>query len=98
MVLNGTIGARLHIPFPVLNRSSFGFWLSYFSVISRVVLAMFWFGVQTTVGGECAYQVRSIWILRWHLMAVISDVEGDLALHRLSPEPSASQREYNHLW
>jgi len=48
MVLNGTIGARLHIAFPVLNRSSFGFWLSYFSVISRVVLAMFWFGVQVS--------------------------------------------------
>jgi len=58
MVLNGTVGARLHIPFPVLNRSSFGFWLSYFSVISRVVLAMFWFGIQTTVGSECVYQVR----------------------------------------
>ena len=58
MVLNGTIGARLHIPFPVLNRSSFGFWLSYFSVISRVVLALFWFGVQTTIGAECVYQAR----------------------------------------
>ena len=46
VVLNGTIGARLHIAFPVLNRSSFGFWLSYFSVISRVVLALFWFGIQ----------------------------------------------------
>lgn len=46
MVLNGTIGARLHVAFPVLNRSSFGFWLSYFSVISRVVLSMFWFGIQ----------------------------------------------------
>jgi hypothetical protein len=42
----GTIGARLHVPFPVLNRSSFGFWFSYFSIISRVVLAMFWFGIQ----------------------------------------------------
>jgi NCS1 family nucleobase:cation symporter-1 len=58
MVLNGTIGARLHIPFPVLNRSSFGFWFSYFSVISRVVLALFWFGVQTTIGAECVYQAR----------------------------------------
>lgn len=46
MVLNGTIGARLHVAFPVLNRSSFGFWLSYFSVISRVVLSLFWFGIQ----------------------------------------------------
>jgi NCS1 family nucleobase:cation symporter-1 len=48
VVLNGTTGARLHIAFPVLNRSSFGFWLSYFSVISRVVLSMFWFGIQVT--------------------------------------------------
>ena len=46
VVLNGTIGARLHISFAVLNRSSFGFWLSYFSVISRAILAMFWFGIQ----------------------------------------------------
>ncbi|KAH6904538.1 cytosine-purine permease [Coprinopsis sp. MPI-PUGE-AT-0042] len=62
IVLNGTIGARLHIAFPVLNRSSFGFWLSYFSVISRVVLAMFWFGIQTYTGSECVYQMlKAIW-------------------------------------
>lgn len=45
MVLNGTVGARLHVGFPVLTRSSFGYWFSWFSVISRVVLAMFWFGI-----------------------------------------------------
>ncbi|KAI5117273.1 hypothetical protein M0805_001003 [Coniferiporia weirii] len=62
MVANGTIGARLHVPFPVLNRSSFGFWFSYFSVISRVVLSMFWFGVQTYTGSECVYQMlKAIW-------------------------------------
>ncbi|KAI0309766.1 NCS1 nucleoside transporter family [Amylostereum chailletii] len=62
MVLNGTIGARLHVPFPVLNRSSFGFWLSYFSVISRVILSMFWFGIQTYTGSECVYQMlKAIW-------------------------------------
>ncbi|KAI0067621.1 NCS1 nucleoside transporter family [Artomyces pyxidatus] len=62
MVLNGTIGARLHVPFPVLNRSSFGFWLSYFSIISRVVLSMFWFGIQTFTGSECVYQMlKAIW-------------------------------------
>jgi len=37
MVANGTVGARLHVPFPVLNRSSFGFWFSYFTVVSRYV-------------------------------------------------------------
>jgi NCS1 family nucleobase:cation symporter-1 len=46
VVLNGTIGARLRVSFSVLNRSSFGFWFSYLTVISRAVLAMFWFGIQ----------------------------------------------------
>ncbi|KAF9066556.1 permease for cytosine/purines, uracil, thiamine, allantoin-domain-containing protein [Rhodocollybia butyracea] len=62
MVLNGTVGARLHVGFPVLNRSSFGFWLSYFSVISRVVLALFWFGILTFSGSECIDQmIQAIW-------------------------------------
>ncbi|KAF9477454.1 cytosine-purine permease [Pholiota conissans] len=62
VVLNGTTGARLHVAFPVLNRSSFGFWFSYFSVVSRVVLAMFWFGIQTYTGSECIYQMlKAIW-------------------------------------
>ncbi|KAG7447269.1 cytosine-purine permease [Guyanagaster necrorhizus] len=61
-VLNGTIGARLHIAFPVINRSSFGFWFSYFSVVSRVILAMFWYGIQTYTGSECVYQMlKAIW-------------------------------------
>ncbi|EPQ55779.1 cytosine-purine permease [Gloeophyllum trabeum ATCC 11539] len=68
MVLNGTIGARLHIPFPVLNRSSFGFWFSYFSVISRVVLSMFWFGIQTYTGSEAVTQmIKAIWPSYAHL-------------------------------
>ncbi|KDQ54500.1 hypothetical protein JAAARDRAFT_135506 [Jaapia argillacea MUCL 33604] len=62
MVLNGTTGARLHVPFPILNRSSFGFWFSYFSVVSRVILAMFWFGIQTFTGSEGVYQmIKAIW-------------------------------------
>ncbi|KAJ6531800.1 permease for cytosine/purines, uracil, thiamine, allantoin-domain-containing protein [Mycena capillaripes] len=62
MVLNGTIGARLHVAFPVLTRSSFGFWFSYFSVVSRAVLAMFWFAIQTFTGSECVYQMlKAIW-------------------------------------
>lgn len=51
MVLTGTIGARLHVAFPVLNRSSFGFWFSYFTVFSRVLLSMFWFGIQVKIMG-----------------------------------------------
>ncbi|KAK7440050.1 hypothetical protein VKT23_017301 [Stygiomarasmius scandens] len=62
MVANGTIGARLHVPFPVLVRSSFGFWFSYFAVVSRIVLSMFWFGIQSWTGSECVYQMlKAIW-------------------------------------
>ena len=31
-------------------------------------------------------------------MTAISDVESHLAVHRSPPEPSSSQREYNHIW
>jgi NCS1 family nucleobase:cation symporter-1 len=60
IVLTGTIGARLRAPFTILARSSFGFWFSYFSVISLIVLSMFWFGIQTYIGSECVYQVRRL--------------------------------------
>ncbi|KAG9309884.1 cytosine-purine [Chiua virens] len=62
MVLNGTIGARLHVAFPILNRSSFGFWFSYFAVFSRVVISLFWFGIQTYNGSQCVYQMlKAVW-------------------------------------
>ncbi|KAG8895206.1 hypothetical protein FRB99_000708, partial [Tulasnella sp. 403] len=66
ITLNGTIGAQLHVPFPVLNRSSFGFYFAYFSIISRVILAMFWYACpiapETYTGAECVYQMlKAIW-------------------------------------
>ncbi|KAJ6513251.1 permease for cytosine/purines, uracil, thiamine, allantoin-domain-containing protein [Mycena sanguinolenta] len=68
MVLNGTIGARLHVAFPVITRSSFGFWFSYFSVVSRVVLSMFWFAIQSYTGSECVYQMlKAIWPSTAHI-------------------------------
>ncbi|KAF8918311.1 cytosine-purine permease [Mucidula mucida] len=77
IVLNGTIGARLHIPFPVLIRSSFGFWFSYFAVISRVVLSMFWFGIQSYTGGEGVYQMlKAIWPSIGHLPNHLPDSAG----------------------
>lgn len=51
-VLNGCIGADLHISFPVAARASYGYWLSYFVVFSRGILAMFWFGIQSAGGGN----------------------------------------------
>lgn len=59
-VLNGAIGAELHIPFPVASRASFGYWFSYFAVVSRGILAMFWFGVHTANGGTCVTAVSEM--------------------------------------
>lgn len=56
-VLNGAIGSELHIPFPIAVRASYGYWLSYFAVLSRGILALFWFGVQSANGGGCVKQV-----------------------------------------
>lgn len=83
MVLNGTAGARLRVGFPVLNRSSFGFWFGYFSVVSRVVLAMVWFGIQTYTGSEYVYQVGHVPTKPNHILLLTfiptKDVEGYMA-------------------
>jgi NCS1 family nucleobase:cation symporter-1 len=59
---NGRLGATLHTPFPVLARMPFGYYFSYFVVVSRCVLAIVWLGVQTTTGGQCmTVLLTAIW-------------------------------------
>ena len=31
---------------------AFGYYLSYFAIVSRAVLAIFWLGIQTVTGGQ----------------------------------------------
>jgi nucleobase:cation symporter-1, NCS1 family len=62
ITFQGTMGARFNVPFPILVRSSFGMYLSYFCIISRSVLAMFWFGINSATGGTLTVQmIRAIW-------------------------------------
>ncbi|KAG0650443.1 putative permease [Hyphodiscus hymeniophilus] len=63
ITVNGRIGATLHTPFPVLARMPFGYYFSYFVVVSRCVLAIVWLGsVQTTTGGQCmVVLLTAIW-------------------------------------
>ncbi|KIW05845.1 hypothetical protein, variant [Verruconis gallopava] len=62
ITVNGRVGAILHTPFPVLARMPFGYYFSYFVVLSRCVLAIVWLGVQTTTGGQCmAVLLTAIW-------------------------------------
>jgi len=62
MVLNGAIGAKLHIPFSVAIRASFGYYFAYFAIVSRCILAMFWLGIQGANGAICVtVMISAIW-------------------------------------
>jgi len=62
ITVNGRIGATLHTPFPILARVPFGYYFSYFVVVSRCALAIIWLGVQTVTGGQCmAILLKAIW-------------------------------------
>ncbi|KAM7217986.1 allantoin permease [Rhypophila decipiens] len=62
LVLNGMVGARLHIPFPVAMRASFGWYFSRFAVVTRAITALFWHAIQTYTGSTAMTQIiRSIW-------------------------------------
>ncbi|KAH7020733.1 NCS1 nucleoside transporter [Microdochium trichocladiopsis] len=61
-ILNGHVGATLHVPFPIAIRSSYGYWFSYFCVVSRAILAAFWLGIQSVGGGAAVGQaITCIW-------------------------------------
>lgn len=53
VTLSARVGNAYHISFPVSCRSSFGIWGSLWPVINRVVMACVWFGVQSSIGGNC---------------------------------------------
>lgn len=52
IAFNGATGVIHHAPFPVLARASWGFWGSYVAIISRAILAIFWFAIQTMNGAN----------------------------------------------
>jgi NCS1 family nucleobase:cation symporter-1 len=62
LVLNGILGARLHTPFPVAIRSSFGWYFSRFAIVTRMITALFWHAIQTYTGSTAMTQcIRAIW-------------------------------------
>ncbi|GAA5975902.1 hypothetical protein JCM11641_002833 [Rhodosporidiobolus odoratus] len=62
IILNGVVGAKLRIPFPVAMRAPMGYWFSLFAVLSRCFLSFIWFGVETYNGGSAMTQfLRAIW-------------------------------------
>ncbi|KAK0750328.1 allantoin permease [Schizothecium vesticola] len=62
LVLNGMVGARLHIPFPIAMRASFGWHFSKFAIVTRAITALFWHAIQTYTGSTAMTQmIRAIW-------------------------------------
>lgn len=59
---NGAVGAIYHVSFPVIARASWGFWGSYVAIISRVILAIFWFAIQQLNGANAVkVMIGAIW-------------------------------------
>ncbi|KAL6173526.1 hypothetical protein ACJQWK_01071 [Exserohilum turcicum] len=62
IALNGAIGVLHHVPFPVIARASWGFWGSYIAIISRAILAVFWFAIQNMNGANAVrVMIGAIW-------------------------------------
>lgn len=62
MVLNGKVGAKYGIPYPVFARSSFGILGSNIPALLRAIVACGWFGIQSWIGGMAVMAViKSFW-------------------------------------
>ncbi|PFH48676.1 hypothetical protein AMATHDRAFT_64886 [Amanita thiersii Skay4041] len=62
VALNARPGAIFHITFPVVARTSFGLFGSLWCTFNRGVMACIWYGVQTSIGGDCVkVMLRAIW-------------------------------------
>lgn len=57
VVLNGHIGTRLRVPFPVQARASFGHGAAKGVVVIRVITALFWHALQTYSGSTVMAEV-----------------------------------------
>ena len=60
MLLNGSVGAKYGIPYPVFARASFGIYGSNVPALLRAVVACGWFGIQSWIGGTAIMAVITI--------------------------------------
>ncbi len=60
MILNGHVGAKYGIPFPIFSRASFGVKGSNIPAMLRAVVACGWFGIQCWIGGSTLYTILKV--------------------------------------
>lgn len=68
MVLNGHVGVKYGIPYPVFARASFGVLGSNIPALLRAFVACGWFGIQTWIGGTAIY---ALLLQLWPQIALI---------------------------
>lgn len=90
IVLNGAVGADLHIPFPVAIRASYGTYFGYFCVASRAILALFWFGIQSAYGGQCVTPVSDNFLKRVYSPNCWNGLDNKCHLAKLSGSSKSS--------
>ncbi|WEW60093.1 hypothetical protein PRK78_005578 [Emydomyces testavorans] len=74
---NGATGVIYHAPFPVIARASWGFWGSYVAIISRLILALFWFSINNMNGGNAVRNmIGAIWPSFLDMKNTISEEQG----------------------
>uniref|UniRef100_A0A0W0G5X7 Ncs1 allantoate transporter n=1 Tax=Moniliophthora roreri TaxID=221103 RepID=A0A0W0G5X7_MONRR len=62
LTANATIGAILHVPFSIICRASFGVYGAWFPVVSRLILGLIYFGINTQILSSCVHVMLSaIW-------------------------------------
>lgn len=86
LILNGAIGAHYHIPFPVVTRSSFGYYFSRFAVIVRLITALFWNG---------QYHATIFEKYELSLILAIQTWTGSQAMYQVRPPSPSSCSRWN---
>ncbi|MCY4644187.1 MAG: NCS1 family nucleobase:cation symporter-1 [Bacteriovoracales bacterium] len=77
MLLNGKVGAKYGIPYPIYARSSFGILGSNVPALLRAVVACGWFGIQSWIGGTAVMAViKILWPGFENLPPVLPDFMG----------------------
>ncbi|KAF8920171.1 NCS1 nucleoside transporter family [Mucidula mucida] len=77
LTANATVGARLHIPFSIIARASFGVYGAWFPIASRLVLGLIYFGINTQILSSCtAVMIGAIWPSFKHIENTIPESIG----------------------
>lgn len=72
MILNGHVGVKYGIPFPIYARLSFGVKGANIPALLRAVVACGWFGIQCWIGGTAIYTlIAALWPGAAHLPTVL---------------------------